>query len=50
LVYITLREEQRLRVSENNVLRRIFASKEEEVSGGWRMHNEELYNCTFHQI
>jgi hypothetical protein len=41
----TLREEHRLRVSENRVLRRIFGHKREEVVGGWRrLHNEELYN------
>jgi hypothetical protein len=40
-----LREEHILRVSENKVLRRIFALKREEVEGGWRrLHNEELHN------
>jgi hypothetical protein len=33
---LTLRDEHRLRVSENRVLRRIFGSKREEVAGGWR--------------
>jgi hypothetical protein len=38
-----LREEHRLRVSENRVLRRIFGSKREEVTREWRKHyNEEL--------
>jgi len=38
-----LREERRLRVSENRVLRRIFGLKMEEVRGEWRkLHNEEL--------
>jgi hypothetical protein len=38
-----LREEHRLRVSENRVLRRIFGPKRDEVTGGWRkLHNEEL--------
>jgi len=32
--YLTLREERRLRVSENRVLRRIFGPKREEVAGG----------------
>jgi hypothetical protein len=42
---LTLREEHRLRVSENRVLRRIFGPKREEVAGGWRrVHNEELHN------
>jgi hypothetical protein len=40
---VTLREEQRLRVFENMVLRRIFWSKREEMTGEWRrLHNEEL--------
>jgi hypothetical protein len=40
-----VREEHRLRVSENRVLRRIFVPKREEVAGGWRrLHNEELHN------
>jgi hypothetical protein len=38
-----LREEHRLRVFENRVLRRIFGPKRDEVSGEWRkLHNEEL--------
>jgi len=38
-----LREERRLRVFENRVLRRIFAPKREEVTGEWRkLHHEEL--------
>jgi hypothetical protein len=40
---LTLREEHRLRVFENRVLRRIFGRKRDEVTGGWRkLHNEEL--------
>jgi hypothetical protein len=40
---VTLREEQRLRVFENRVLRRIFGPKRDEVTGEWRrLHNEEL--------
>jgi len=40
---LTLREERRLRVFENTVLRRVFGSKMEEVTGEWRkLHNEEL--------
>jgi hypothetical protein len=40
---VTLREEHRLRVFENRVLRRIFGPKGDEVTGGWRkLHNEEL--------
>jgi hypothetical protein len=42
---LTLREEYRLRVFENRVLRRIFGHRREEVAGGWRtLHNEELHN------
>jgi hypothetical protein len=41
----TLREEHRLSVFENRVLRRTFGPKGEEVVGGWRrLHNEELHN------
>jgi hypothetical protein len=41
---LTLREEHRLRVFENRVLRRIFVPKRNEVTGGWRkLHNEELH-------
>jgi len=40
---LTLREERRLKVSENRVLRRIFGPKRDEVIGEWRkLHNEEL--------
>jgi hypothetical protein len=32
-------------VFENRMLRRIFGSKRDEVTGGWRkLHNEELHN------
>jgi hypothetical protein len=38
-----LREEHRLRVFENRVLRRVFGPKRDEVTGEWRkLHNEEL--------
>jgi len=41
--YLTLREERRLRVFENRVLRRIFGPKRDEVTGEWRkLYNEEL--------
>ena len=40
---LTLKEEHRLRVFENRVLRRIFGLKREEVTGEWRkLHNEKL--------
>jgi hypothetical protein len=39
-----LREERRLRVFENRVLRRIFGPKSDGVTGEWRkLHNEELH-------
>jgi hypothetical protein len=39
----SLREEHRLRVFENRVLRKIFGPKRDEVTGEWRrLHNEEL--------
>ena len=40
---LTLREERRLRVFENRVLRRVFGPKRVEVTGEWRkLHNEDL--------
>jgi hypothetical protein len=42
-VSLTLREEHRLRASENRVLRRIFGPKRDGVREEWRrLHNEEL--------
>jgi hypothetical protein len=42
---LTLREDYRLRVFENRVLRKIFGSMGDEVVGGWRkLHNEKLHN------
>ena len=39
----TLREESRLRVFENRLLRRVFGPKREDVTGEWRkLHTEEL--------
>jgi hypothetical protein len=44
-VKLTLKEESRLRVFENRVLRKIFGPKREEVRGEWRkLHNEELHD------
>jgi hypothetical protein len=41
---LTLRQEHRLRVFENRVLKRIFGPKRGEVTGGWRkLPNEELH-------
>jgi hypothetical protein len=42
---LTLREEHKLRVFENRVLRRIFGPKRDEILGGWgKLHNEEFHN------
>ena len=40
---LTLREEHRLRVFKNRVLRRIFGPRRDDVTGEWRkLYNEEL--------
>jgi len=40
---LTLREERRLMVFENRVLRRVFEPKREEMKRDWtKLHNEEL--------
>jgi len=40
---MTLREERKLRLCENMVLRRIFGPRRDEVTEEWRrLHNEEL--------
>jgi hypothetical protein len=45
---LTLREEHRLRVFGNKVLRRIFGPKRDEVTGEWRkLRNEELRDLYF---
>jgi hypothetical protein len=45
---LLLREEYRLRVFENRVLRRIFGPKRDEVTGEWRkLHNEELHDLYY---
>jgi hypothetical protein len=42
---LALREEYRLRVSENRVLRRIVGPRGGKGTGGWRkLHNEEVHN------
>jgi hypothetical protein len=42
---LTVKEELKLRVFENRVLRRIFGPKRDGVMVGWRkLHNEELHN------
>jgi hypothetical protein len=45
---LTLREERKLRVFENRVLRRIFGSKRDQLTGKCiKLHNEELNNLYF---
>jgi len=40
---LTLREERRIRVFENRVLRRVFGPKRDEITGEWKkLHNEEF--------
>jgi hypothetical protein len=42
---LTLKEEHRLRVFENRVLRRIFGPKGNEMNGGWiKLRKEEFHN------
>jgi hypothetical protein len=42
---MTVREEHKLGMLENRVLRRIFGGKRDGVMGGWRkLHNEEFHN------
>ena len=42
---LTLREEHRLRVFENKVLRKIFGAKRDEITEEWRkLHNAELHS------
>jgi len=46
-----LKEEHRLSVFENGVLRRILGTKREEVTGEWRrLHDEEINDLYAHKI
>jgi hypothetical protein len=46
-----LREERRLRVFENRVLKKIFGPKRDEVTGEWRKYiMRSLVVCTPHPI
>jgi hypothetical protein len=48
---LTLREEHRLRVFENRVLRRIFGPKRDEVTGEWRKCiTSNFITCTLCQV
>jgi hypothetical protein len=45
---LTFCEKRRVRVFENRVLRKIFGSKKDSITGDWRrIHNEELYNLYY---
>jgi hypothetical protein len=47
---LTLREDNRLRVFENKILRRISGPKRDEVLGGWRkLHSDELQFGSYHK-
>jgi hypothetical protein len=49
--YLKLKEKHRLRVFENRVLRRIFGSKRDDVSGGWRkLQMRSCMVCTLHPV
>jgi hypothetical protein len=40
-----LHGEHRLRAFENRLLKRIFGSRRDDMTGGWRkQHNEDLHN------
>jgi hypothetical protein len=46
---LTLEEENKPKMFEEKVLRRIFGPKRNDVTGGWRkLHNVEFHNCTLH--
>ena len=48
---VTLREERRLKLFENRVLRSIFGPKRDEVTGEWRkLHKEKLKVLYFQPI
>jgi len=49
--WLTLREERRLRVFENRMLRRVFGPERDEVTGEWRrQHNKSLMSYTPYHI
>jgi hypothetical protein len=47
---LTLREEHRLRVFENRVLRMMISPKREEEKSWRKLHNDELHNLYIHRI
>jgi hypothetical protein len=47
----TLKEEHRIRMFENGMLRKMFGPKREEVTGGWRtLHNEGIVYTTHREL
>jgi hypothetical protein len=45
---VALREEHRMRVFENKVLRKTFGPRRDELTGEWRnLHNEELHDLYY---
>jgi hypothetical protein len=45
---VSLKEEQRLRVFDNKLLRNIFGPKRDDVTGEWRrLHNEEFHDLYY---
>jgi hypothetical protein len=45
---LTLREEHRLRMYKNRVLRRMFGPERDEMTGGWRkLHHEKRQSPLF---
>jgi hypothetical protein len=43
--FLILREEHRLKISENRMLRKICGMKRDKIIGGWsKLHNAELHN------
>lgn len=49
-LYHTLRRAHRFWVQENKMLKRICGFKTGKITGRWRRLNEELHNCTLHQL
>jgi hypothetical protein len=47
---LTSREEHRLKVFENRVLRRIFGPKRDEIGGYWRKLLRSFITCTLRQL
>ena len=45
-LFLTLGQEHRLRVFENGVLREVFGTEKDEVTGDWR----KQYNETLHDL